>query len=300
MSSSSSSSQPYPFTFSYPAPWHTPLQDQNTSALCVECAKLDLQHHFAAAFKLYESTRRGTYHRVFATARKDLGPVYLTNIYFVTSLSNRLSLPAYVRCDLCTFFRKMTENPDEGTYKILAFCSSESYLFERAKKDATARLEKRPWDRVEHNVFLAVVPEVNGVPRTGVPLRWLENGLPKKGAMYRLSASEPDVDRLVLPREVGSTANFALLRAWLARCRCHHVRCAPKKPPGEDLKGFRVIDCRKENGEGGFVVEKRAWSKRYVALSYVWGPSSEDWPQTILDAVEVTKRLGERYLWVDR
>jgi len=48
------------------------------------------------------------------------------------------------------------------------------------------------------------------------------------------------------------------------------------------------------------VVEERSWSERYVALSYVWGPPSRDWPQTILDAVEVTKRLKEQYLWVDR
>jgi Heterokaryon incompatibility protein (HET) len=48
------------------------------------------------------------------------------------------------------------------------------------------------------------------------------------------------------------------------------------------------------------VVEERPWSESYVALSYVWGPPSGDWPQTILDAIEVTKRLGEQYLWVDR
>jgi hypothetical protein len=48
------------------------------------------------------------------------------------------------------------------------------------------------------------------------------------------------------------------------------------------------------------VVEDRARSEKYVALSYVWGPPSGDWPKTILDAVEVTKQLGEKYLWVDR
>lgn len=48
------------------------------------------------------------------------------------------------------------------------------------------------------------------------------------------------------------------------------------------------------------MVEERPWSESYVALSYVWGPPSGDWPQTILDALEVTKRLGEQYRWVDR
>ncbi|KAK6954229.1 hypothetical protein Daesc_004195 [Daldinia eschscholtzii] len=45
----------------------------------------------------------------------------------------------------------------------------------------------------------------------------------------------------------------------------------------------------------------------YVALSYVWGQKGHDpskglcdLPATIRDATEVTKRLGQRYLWVDR
>lgn len=60
--------------------------------------------------------------------------------------------------------------------------------------------------------------------------------------------------------------------------------------------GFRAINCAKTP----LVVEDRAWSEKYVALSYVWGPPSGDWPKTILDAVEVTKQLGEKYLWVYR
>ena len=70
----------------------------------------------------------------------------------------------------------------------------------------------------------------------------------------------------------------------------------PKKPAGASLPGFRAINCTKTPP----VVEERPWSESYVALIYVWGPPSGDWPQTILDAVEVMNRLGEQYLWVDR
>ncbi|KAF2624511.1 hypothetical protein BU25DRAFT_476214 [Macroventuria anomochaeta] len=39
----------------------------------------------------------------------------------------------------------------------------------------------------------------------------------------------------------------------------------------------------------------------YVALSYVWGANQgHGFPQTIKDAIEVTKTLGHQYLWVDR
>jgi hypothetical protein len=61
-------------------------------------------------------------------------------------------------------------------------------------------------------------------------------------------------------------------------------------------RSLRAIDCSKTPPR----VAERPWSARYVALSYVWGPPSGDWPKTSLGAVEVTKRLGERYLWVDR
>jgi hypothetical protein len=59
-------------------------------------------------------------------------------------------------------------------------------------------------------------------------------------------------------------------------------------------------------------------NSRYVALSYCWGKSMslcttkktiasfrkgislENLPPVLLDAAEVTKKLGERYIWIDR
>ncbi|KAF1840365.1 HET-domain-containing protein [Cucurbitaria berberidis CBS 394.84] len=307
-SRSSSSSAAYPFTFRC-APPGKESEDQGASnTLCYNCAQLDLEQSFANAFELYEGARRGMIERRLASCRKGNGPVYLKDFYFVTSLGSRLSQPR--NCKLCNFLARMTIQPSKGTYKLLAFCSSESYLFEPRKKDVRARTVRRPWEAtryntveehdmansVEHNVFMAIVPEISGIPKTGVPVRWFETDLPRNGSIYRLTAPESDIHRLVLPRESGSRADFGLMRAWLTRCRCHHINCARRKPAGATLPGFRVIDCRKEPPE----IVKRPWSERYVALSYVWGPPSGDWPQTILDAVEVTKRLGERYLWVDR
>lgn len=167
---------------------------------------------------------------------------------------------------------------------------------------------RRPWEEVrrsrdpltedlEHNVFLAIVPDIPGVPKTGIPVRWFETGLPDAGMLFRVTAREERVQRLVVAREKKEAVDFGLLRAWLARCRCHHGEsCARSRPPGLELPGFKVINCLKEPP----VIEVRPWTERYLALSYVWGPPSGDWPQTIMDAVEVTRRLGERYLWVDR
>jgi hypothetical protein len=69
------------------------------------------------------------------------------------------------------------------------------------------------------------------------------------------------------------------------------------------VPGLKLIDCITSD----IIL---AEDKPYVALSYVWGSGSEisenrnklpeTLPNTIKDAIIVTKKLGYRYLWVDR
>ena len=282
------------FTFRCASSPSWPSGGHENDRLCDECAKIDLEQSFARAFALYEGARRDRNTQALQVYRSVNGPPYLGYFYYVTSLADRLSGVAY--CKLCKFLRQTIANPEKGTYKLLAICSSESYLFEPPKKDTHGRPEERPWGEFEHNIFMAVVPEVPLIPKTAVPLRWFETDLPKSGSIYRLTRSKSDETRLVLPRDLRAMAEFDVLKLWLDLCRDTHACCAPKKAAGASLPSFRAINCTKTPP----VVEERPWSESYVALSYVWGPPSGDWPRTILDAVEVTKRLGEKYLWVDR
>ena len=285
--------QPFTFRAGPSTPW--PSDGIYDGELCDECAKLDLELSFARAYALYEGARRAKNNRRLQVYRSDTGPAYLGHFYYVTSLSNRLSRASH--CKLCDFLIQMITEPNKGTYKLLAICSSESYLFEPLKIDGRGRVKRRPWDRLEHNVFMAVVPEVPLIPKTGVPLRWFETDLPRNGSIYRLTQNGIiDESRITRPRELSPKADFRLMRAWLNFCRQTHDCCSPRMPAGATLPGFRAINCAKTPP----VVEVRPWSERYVALSYVWGPPSGDWPQTILDAVKVTRRFGEQYLWVDR
>ena len=110
-------------------------------------------------------------------------------------------------------------------------------------------------------------------------------------------------------RQIGPHVDFALLASWLKFCIKHHTKlCQPNASNVASLPGFRVIDCDSRE-----VVpwDRLPPSAEFTALSYVWGgvggncalaefrlPS--DIPLLIDDAIEVTRRLSYRYLWVDR
>lgn len=297
---------------SHPSPSHSTAKPPSLPLppLCPDCAALDLEAALNRAHALYEGARRlqNTRQLVTCRARSDDAPAYLRDFYFVASLGRRLSETPRRDCRLCDFFRLHATAHDASSkggtttlsYKLLAVSASESHLFQAPRKDARGNwIPRSGWEAVEDNVFLAVVPEVKGVPRTAVPLRWLETELPRRGAIYRLAQVESERQQrvVVLPRELKTEADMRWAMGSLRACvKNHRGCCAPRKAPGAAMRGLRVIDCTKTPA----AVVEVPWSERYVALSYVWGPSTEDWPRTVTDAVHVTKAMGERYLWVDR
>lgn len=124
-----------------------------------------------------------------------------------------------------------------------------------------------------------------------------------------------------LPRlpPVGSEAHFTILRGWLQECDEHHEDCKPSKNPNAQLP-TRLIDVGEIGGTGVRLYEtKHDDVLEYLALSHPWGPDRsshfctypenlghhlqgillENLPQTFQDAVEVTRSLNQRYLWID-
>lgn len=108
-------------------------------------------------------------------------------------------------------------------------------------------------------------------------------------------------------RIVKDQVDFHLIRNWLSRCENEHI-CGSTSVINPSIS--RVIDCE----DRGLIPYD---GQAYVALSYVWGrcaPPTPDEdalvrssmslpanvPQTIEDAITITKRMGLRYLWVDR
>lgn len=94
------------------------------------------------------------------------------------------------------------------------------------------------------------------------------------------------------------------IRGWIHDCETSHEACR-LQATNTLLSNIRVVDVTKRVVVTYNIQERHD----YVALSYVWGGSKQPAvalnvpfsgiPQTIEDAMEVTRRLGKRYLWVD-
>ncbi|KAL8690679.1 MAG: hypothetical protein Q9218_003924 [Villophora microphyllina] len=110
--------------------------------------------------------------------------------------------------------------------------------------------------------------------------------------------------------------NFELVKKWYNDCNNGICGLNPSRSCGREMpKNFRLIDVDLN------CIVHSVQKPRYVALSYVWGGArtlqntkitrkelavegslltrAKDLPNTIKDAISLTKNLGEQYLWVD-
>lgn len=121
-----------------------------------------------------------------------------------------------------------------------------------------------------------------------------------------------------LSLSTGSPGILRLARHWLARCEGNHTACCTSTTHPSALP-TRLIDVemRTTSDVRLYVVDQNDAGIRYLTLSHCWGGSAvltlkagnmsqliagfhmKDLPKTFEDAVEITRRLGFRYLWID-
>ena len=121
-------------------------------------------------------------------------------------------------------------------------------------------------------------------------------------------------------RDVGldsaSDTNFELARRWLEECLSSHPLCGTISASALPTRLIDVGNCDSPQTLC-LCIPAAGASGRYAALSYCWGTAQNniltkanlkdktenialsDLPKTIQDAVEITRRLGLQYLWVD-
>ncbi|KAI1877663.1 hypothetical protein JX265_003671 [Neoarthrinium moseri] len=106
-------------------------------------------------------------------------------------------------------------------------------------------------------------------------------------------------------RVISTGINYSEIQQWLLDCKTNHSDCRQCVTSiSEEVRaGLQFIDCS-TNSVGPLPSDAP-----FVALSYVWGketsrPASQSdknkFSRVVLDSIEVARKLGMRYLWVDR
>lgn len=118
-----------------------------------------------------------------------------------------------------------------------------------------------------------------------------------------------------LSKDAGADTCYDVITTWLNNCSETHAACQKAHLKVEKKLPTRVIEVN--FGGEPRLIESDGKSGDWVALSYCWGSSRHyttttknlvehygricisDLPNTVQDAVIITRRLGYQYLWVD-
>lgn len=129
---------------------------------------------------------------------------------------------------------------------------------------------------------------------------------PDRGAIAVLAGRKSNSDILENAKRIFKSpqVDFEILRKWMESCQSNHLTSCVEDS-GLRVTGLRLIDVDTRE-----IVEVTG-SVKYAALSYVWGQEEHiadkdtitvpnPAPNTVEDAMKVSKELGLKYLWIDR
>ena len=115
------------------------------------------------------------------------------------------------------------------------------------------------------------------------------------------------------PKSSDSQESLSIINGWIDSCNKKHSKCIV---PDLQYVPYRVIDVGIDE-DVVKLCESPEKSNRYIALSHCWGGQVDtvttrsnlnerksgilmsSLPRTFFDAVQLTRRLGVRYLWID-
>lgn len=273
--------------------------------LCARCQRLDVMRIV----------------KDYSTAEKSFGEYIVTDLGNVDEMQKSL-------CTLCQFFASMAlGSQTDGTCDCFLDANLHTFPFFKTRNfqlwAATVghtylgqEVDTRRRQNVsglEDQVVLGIAPEMhsNKESRTTAYHCWYRIGmvaasmgsLDRRGNRWRLETRQLAPDQI----------SYDLLRSWLSTCvDTHDDECAVS--PSTEAACVKVIDCETRE------IVKTPPNCEYLALSYVWGKTQaispgpmrvqrenlivlnmpESLPLTVSDAMEVVRRLGFRYLWVDK
>ncbi|KAK5652810.1 hypothetical protein OQA88_9476 [Cercophora sp. LCS_1] len=268
------------------------LQSQ-PSSLCQRCSVYDIARAFRDAIPLdrLEKMERDTaesHHQYF----QDMQP-------FEYPLGRLSSLVLSPSCPLCRLiFRVLPReglDADDDSARLVPF---RSYTQHSGWQKVAAKL--RPTGAVLLGIdFLGNSVALSGVARIGSENQMMQSEMPGE-AIALTTSNSVSLRKVGNAKYIEPMVDLSFPKHALENCiKNHGSFCQPGRPP--ELQTTRMID----------VVERKVVPYpngcNYFALSYCWGGvmpkdgalEAGELPQTIEDAIFVTRELGMRYLWVD-
>jgi hypothetical protein len=215
---------------------------------------------------------------------------------FIASLNNELTDQSF--CVMCRFFSSAKARTAEApeAFQLRAYTS-----FAYGTIKYTRRLPEAV--RSKDLPHLAVVPIDSRTPKD-----WLYSQAP---AIY-LDSKVLGLSTIFVPRPTLSHVDYSAVVSWLEYCKSKHKSLCNNTH--EQIPGMKLLDTCSSK----IKIVSPPLHAPYIALSYVWGsskaPNQEGYtvrassgsqtpahlPKVVLDAIEVVRNLGYRYLWVDR
>lgn len=256
----------------------TPSMSVSTgNALCDDCRCIDFNKALTLA-------RNGTLQK------------HRTDGCFIATLNNDLTDQSF--CVMCRLFSSAKAGLTVATaaFHLRAYTS-----FAYGQTKYTQRLPETV--RTKDLPHLAVVPS-----NWKTPKEWVYSQEP---AIY-IDSKAQDLSTIYVPRPTISHVDYNAAISWLEYCKSKHKHlCSNAR---EQIPGMKLLDTRSSN----IKIVSAPSDAPYIALSYVWGSSKTpnqqgytirtssgteypvNLPKVVLDATEVVRNLGYRYLWVDR
>ena len=200
-------------------------------------------------------------------------------------------------CQFCRFFLLMLRLASKTTSSTLQ------------KQDQTIRIrpslgKTAPWVEQLHDVYTF---DFGGDWFTGnTTFRVCRSREPASARVIGSSMPEGDLASFRAP------ASIHRVSSWLQQCEGSHAQC--RRAKNSPLPS-RVVEVD-ENGSVK-LLETQGLASRYITLSYCWGTAhpylttkgtleanklsilAENLPRTLRDAIEFTRLLGFRYIWID-
>lgn len=194
-------------------------------------------------------------------------------------------------CPLCLCLFALTPSPSSPTQDVLIL---PDWTMNRVAGETDTVTDMDGWRQFARCLLVTLS---DGSSNLGFSTK-----IHRGDALCVIEQDEPSrslAGRVITPSEL----SIKIIEDWLSSCsELHSAKCCPAWT--EELPHLKLIDVSARQ-----IVRPPEGSFDYLALSYVWGPVNQqsyqlgskvaNLPQTIEDAIDLVRKLGKRYLWVD-